>query len=102
MALISSKLFEKDGKLFFECPGCGMPHGVNIDKTNGRPCWDFNGNTVTPTFNPSINVFWSYGNPPKDRRCHSFVRDGYIQFLNDCTHKLSGKTCEIPIWNREW
>jgi hypothetical protein len=30
--------------------------------------------------------------------CHSFVRDGQIQFLGDCTHALKGQTVERPEW----
>jgi len=47
-----------------------------------------------PTFSPSINC-----NPNDDlHRCHSFVRDGMIQFLSDSWHKLKGQTVEIPEW----
>ncbi len=28
--------------------------------------------------------------------CHSFVRAGRIQFLDDCTHRLKGETVELP------
>jgi hypothetical protein len=28
--------------------------------------------------------------------CHSFVTDGRIQFLNDCTHSLAGQTVDLP------
>ena len=28
--------------------------------------------------------------------CHSFVTDGRIQFLGDCTHDLAGHTVELP------
>lgn len=28
--------------------------------------------------------------------CHSFVTDGKIQFLADCTHELAGKTVPLP------
>lgn len=102
MALISSKLWAESGQLFFECPGCKMPHSVNIDKTKRGPCWEFNHNLVYPTFSPSILVRWSYGDPPKNRVCHSFVRDGNIQFLSDCTHDLAGQTVEIPLWDNNW
>lgn len=30
--------------------------------------------------------------------CHSYVRDGKIEFLADCTHKLKNQTVEIPEW----
>lgn len=29
-------------------------------------------------------------------RCHSFVRDGKIEFLNDSTHSLAGQTVDLP------
>ena len=54
-----------------------------------------------PTFNPSMLVNKDLNNPD-DRgngyvrhRCHSFVRDGKIQFLNDCTHELKGQTVSL-------
>jgi hypothetical protein len=28
--------------------------------------------------------------------CHSFVRDGRIEFLSDCTHRLAGQTVDLP------
>jgi hypothetical protein len=34
-----------------------------------------------------------------DRVCHSFVTDGKIQFLSDCTHSLANTTVEIPPWD---
>jgi hypothetical protein len=33
-----------------------------------------------------------------ESRCHSFVKDGWIQFLGDCYHELKGLTVEIPDW----
>ena len=61
----------------------------------------------SPTFTPSILV--SYPANPNaleefkewrtERRCHSFVKDGMIQFLADSTHKLAGQTVPIPDWD---
>ena len=28
--------------------------------------------------------------------CHSFITDGRIQFLSDCTHALAGQTVDLP------
>ena len=28
-------------------------------------------------------------------RCHIFIRDGRIQYLNDCTHALAGQTVDM-------
>jgi hypothetical protein len=33
------------------------------------------------------------------KRCHSFVTDGRIQFLGDCTHHPVGQTVPLPPWD---
>jgi Family of unknown function (DUF6527) len=84
---------EDDGRtLIFACPGCGSRHQIWIGNGPG-PRWTFDGNYERPTFSPSILVRWNERAVPKV--CHSFVRDGQIQFLNDCTHELAGKT--VPL-----
>ena len=88
-----------DGGQIFYCPGCKSTHSVNL--TINGPRWDYNGNPESPTFSPSILVTcrWSQVEPEyKDDVCHSFVRDGRIQFLGDCTHELAGQTVVIPEW----
>lgn len=37
--------------------------------------------------------------PQISKRCHSFVVDGQMQFLGDCTHALAGQTVPIPEWH---
>lgn len=93
-------------QLFFMCPGCEYWHGVNVDNDN-RPRWSWNGSVDKPTFTPSILVRtgravdpsyeWEEGDPPEV--CHSFVTDGRIQFLGDCTHHLAGQTVDIPLFD---
>lgn len=80
----------KGDRVYIWCPGCHENHWVNT----GPGGWTFDGNVERPTFSPSILVEW--GNQPGDRRCHSFVRGGRIQFLNDCTHGLRGQTVDLP------
>lgn len=80
----------EDGSIAFECPGCGSAHRV----IPGR--WTWNGSLELPTFSPSVLVTWTYGDSHEPRRCHSFVRDGRIEFLGDCTHDLAGKTVDLP------
>src|SRR4051812_28849064 len=73
------------------CPGCGDAHRI----TN---LWSFNGDTERPTFEPSI---LSEGGPPGTPRCHSFLREGVWQFLDDSTHELAGKSVpmvDLPDW----
>ena len=88
----------KDGDLFFECPGCDMVHGISTGAGPG-PRWGYNGNADAPTFTPSVLVRYNWSDGP--RVCHSFVTDGRIQFLGDCTHKLAGLTVDLPDWEDE-
>lgn len=72
------------------CPGCRCGHFF----PEGR--WTFNGDSDRPTFNPSMLIITSDAARGKVHLCHSFVRDGQIQFLSDCEHKLAGQTVELP------
>lgn len=85
-----------DVRLFFFCPGCKSYHAFRIKGESG-PVWSWNGLMDNPTFSPSLLV---YGNTLDELRCHSFVKDGKIQFLNDCHHDLKNQT--IPIPERDW
>lgn len=92
------------GRVGFMCPGCRELHWVRITG-DGRPRWGFNGDYLRPTFTPSVLVTWSepsdieseFDDPTKDRKmvCHSFVTDGQISFLSDCTHALRGQV--VPL-----
>lgn len=59
------------------------------------PAWTWNASLSAPTFDPSVLL---QGGPPGTPRCHSFVRDGRIEFLSDCEHPLAGKTVDLPPW----
>lgn len=80
----------------FQCPGCGYGHNpsVIVWQEGGNPVWTFNGDLDKPTFSPSILVF----KDDPSMRCHSFVKDGRIQFLSDCFHSLKGQTVDLPDW----
>lgn len=114
MAALSSKLRSVEGgRIMFWCPGCDGAHQVGVGGGDG-PRWGYNGNPDAPTFTPSILVRGTQpitdderdaiiaGLPfkPVPTVCHSFVTDGKIQFLSDCTHALAGQTVEIPDWER--
>lgn len=81
------------GYLVFRCPGCDDWHMVSPRK-DGRG-WEWNGDRERPTLSPSILVTWTWGAERAERRCHSFVREGRIEFLSDCTHALAGQTVEL-------
>lgn len=65
----------------------------------GPQAWSWNESTERPTFAPSILVHSHerYEAPPQPR-CHSFVRNGTIEYLSDSTHTLAGKTVLLPDW----
>jgi len=100
MGVIGRKLRGGEGgSVFFDCPGCGWRHRVTVGDGPG-PRWGYNGNPDAPTFTPSVLV--TYDGPDADQDgghpavCHSFVTDGRIQFLGDCTHALAGQTVDLP------
>ena len=84
------------------CQGCDELHGV---RTEGASVWGFNGNVDAPTFTPSVLTTWTdrSTSPPTEHRCHTFITNGTVQFLGDCTHALAGKTeplPDLPSWLR--
>ena len=81
----------------FECPGCGRWHIVYVSEANSLGArWGWNQCMDKPTVTPSIMVKWNEGEERKKMICHSYVTDGQIRFLNDCTHELTGKTVDLP------
>lgn len=87
----------------FWCPGCDHPHGPQVA---GSKKWAWNGERDKPTFSPSLLCRADYGTAAQhgshprggEHVCHSFIVDGRIQFLGDCTHALAGQTVDIPDW----
>jgi hypothetical protein len=100
-----------DGRYLFYCEGCKELHGVTDS-------WQFNHSFEQPTFSPSIlvrgtrltdkgladlEVWEKAGYPNRNGEpfdsiptvCHSFVKDGKIQYLNDSTHDLLGQTVDL-------
>lgn len=67
----------------------------------GSGNWSWNGDTDSPTLRPSILTRGQWGeqlegDPPlRDTLCHSWVNDGKVQFLDDCTHELAGQTLDL-------
>lgn len=102
--------------LSFMCPGCKSPHAVSV---SGDYAWEWNGSVDKPTFTQSVLIrsghyipgsnqqscWFAYNAERQDKTpdfecssCHSFVTDGKIQFLSDCTHELAGQTVDMPEW----
>lgn len=95
-------------RVHFWCPGCDKAHGVVVETTDG---WGFNGDLERPTFTPSVKVTGVQWDPTSEFHrpthavppggttvCHSYVREGRIEFLADSTHALAGQTVDLPPW----
>jgi len=93
-----SKFYEMELEyVTWHCPGCESGHGVPVNGHSSKRNWSWNGSLDSPTLNPSVLVNVGGGNPTVPI-CHCFIRDGKIQFLADCTHKLAGHTVDVPEW----
>ena len=97
-----------DNRFMLFCPACECGHWFN-------DTWQFNGDMEKPTISPSIlvrsvtmpdpiprNADGSYKigadgrvEGSKDSVCHSFVTDGKIRFLDDCTHDMAGQIVDL-------
>lgn len=59
----------------------------------GTPNWTWNGDTERPTLKPSI---LTQGEDEHGKhRCHTFVTDGKVQFLADCSHEFANQTLDL-------
>lgn len=105
-----------DNGLMWWCPGCDEAHRIQHGEGLG-PRWGWNGSVDKPTFTPSVLVrgvkhmtdeqharFMATRElpDPEPYVCHSFVVDGQMQMLADCTHALAGKTVDIPALPDFW
>ena len=93
------------------CLGCNSYHFVPTQKPNRVSkdgAWEFNGDLENPTFIPSLLIRWGNKVPTYEHLdeneygggiCHSFITNGKMIFLGDCTHYLAGQTVELPQLN---
>lgn len=56
---------------------------------SGTNCWSWNGDTEKPTIKPSIL------SNSGTNRCHTWINDGKVIFLDDCSHELKGQTLDL-------
>lgn len=76
----------EDGFAFW-CPACQEYHEIDAK-------WRFCGNTDRPTFQRSVPALTSTERSG-EQICHSFVTNGQIRYLSDCTHDYRGQTVEM-------
>jgi hypothetical protein len=85
-------ILNSSGKYLFYCTGCQTNHLISTIPNSGT-YHTLSGTLDKPTVrasvlisgNKNIGVF----------RCHAFITDGMIKYLDDCTHDLSGKTVRM-------
>lgn len=91
----------------FWCEGCKQAHNVWVEPS--RVTWGWNGSLDKPTFDPSILVQGTQpltdeqvelimsGTKidPVEFRCHSYIRDGVMEYLMDCSHSMAGQ--KVPL-----
>ena len=80
---------ENEVGYIFHCPGCNSEHTFSKN-------WTFNNDFDNPTISPSLLVRGWLNEKMQDGVCHSFIKEGKIQFLSDCLHELKNKTIELP------
>lgn len=87
-------------KLLWRCAGCQDIHAIHAhshgEPIDNEPSWRWNGSMTAPTFEPSILKA-----PGAGPRCHSFVRDGVVQFLGDSDHALAGQSVRMVPENAD-
>ncbi len=119
----AKKVANSEGELIgyrIYCLGCEENHIIYTEPVAGRYVWGFNGDVEKPTFTPSLLIrsghyvpehnkdsCWCTYNKEQEEKgeepsgfecgiCHTFITDGKIQYLTDCTHKLAGQTIDLP------
>ncbi|MEQ8578165.1 MAG: DUF6527 family protein [Balneola sp.] len=89
----------------FFCPGCKDYHAFDDS-------WTFNGDLDNPHISPSLLIRSGTFAPNFEKkdihpdwpdkfnyRCHSFIKNGKIQFLSDCSHSMKGQTVDLIDWD---
>jgi hypothetical protein len=91
------------------CPGCvadqpAESSGLHMLPISGdstkRPTWTWNGDLELVTLEPSI-LTKHKKDGSSEFICHSYLRNGFWEFLTDCTHSLAGQTVPmvpLPDW----
>ena len=86
--------YKENGEKFqYICPGCGKRHVVDNR-------WGFKFDTEgRPTLVGSVKQTGGHYQHPYI--CHSFIENGNVRFLNDCTHENKGKTLPMELFEEE-
>lgn len=103
MTARAKRVVDSEGREYgwrIECPACRADtgNGAHILTTGEHlpTRWGFNGDADRPTFTPSLLCRYPFGEERREVVCHSFITDGRIQYLGDCTHAMAGQTVDLP------
>lgn len=84
------------------CPACVDLHPIRVEVNEQAPTyaqhkrvpvWDWNGDLEKPTFDPSLKVVRG----KYTKQCHSFIRDGFWEYLSDSDHSWRGRHPLVPL-----
>jgi hypothetical protein len=113
MKAIREKITYSDGsdvglgeRYYVFCPGC---YEASKDKyPDDQRFWlngclhcfsasvhQFDGNLERPTISPSLLCTYTDHETGQNFVCHSFIKDGRIQYLGDCTHVFANQTVDL-------
>lgn len=84
------------------CPGCQSLHSPRFrcpehGGPSTGPVWDGDPYSDPFTMSPSLLIY----DTPSSPLCHSFIKNGHWEFLNDSKHSLAGLTIPLeplPDW----
>lgn len=100
MKIIEARQCDWGTELSWYCPGCNMTHSANVRADGGTPSWTWNGSLDKPTIMDSVRC--TFGpfpagskHPGQTAQCHVFIKDGQIEYLDDCTHRLAGQKIDM-------
>lgn len=81
----------------FWCPACQEGHSFRTVTPDGKsPIWTFDGNEESPTFQPSLLLFYTH--PETNQRktiCHLNLTKGILIYHGDCPHAM--KNTQVPL-----
>jgi len=85
-------ILNSDGSYIFYCPGCEVTHLISTTPKKGT-YHTLTGTLAKPTIRASILV--SGNKKTGIHRCHAYITEGVIEYLDDCTHSLANKTVSL-------
>ena len=84
------KIYSRKDVHLFYCPACKRIHSFNDS-------WMYNKNAIKPTVTPSLKVTGKdENNNWEPFVCHSYISDGNILYLADCTHDYKNRSILLP------